>query len=1722
MARSRLSVSLSAVFLFIVLHSVAHAAVEEIWQFYVTILPGQTFDSLGKAEAAMRASSIDASNLTVKDEYISDIQITKYYHVEPVNPTFGPWQYTGDSWQCFSSEGEALNSIVDTLQASNKWCSVTWSPSGNFSGGGGGSTLCGIPYGGYESEARPYTQELYSPYIGTNGEELCAGPYYNDWAPRIIRVRPRYCPDGYYFYYPNCINSIRATIYGSLNQTCTITEGNPCSPATGEKTQTEIDFQAPGLEFKRSYHSYTQTASNSYLGNNWYHNYTTRLILTYGFPAGAVRQNGNIEPIKARNYTTNYIAYSGAGITVDPDGTGWLLRTKSGDSEYYDNTGKLIRTVDNAGAETSYDYDPGTGKLLTVSDAMGHSLAFTYAADTGLLDTVTDQSNRIVSYLYSVTGNLDQVTNPDNTTRQYHYEDPRHPTHLTGITDERGMRYAYYGYDDKGRAILTEHAGGVGRKTFAYNADGSTTVTNSLGINKIYTFNINGPGIRRPSNISEAGASVNYVYRKDTDWTNPQTRLYSKTDENGVITTYTYDTHNRTSQTEAAGTPQARTTSYTYDPSFYSKVATQTEPSVYAAGNKVTTYGYDDLGNTTSIKIDGFTPDGTPVSRTTKMQYLGPLNQLSQINGPRTDVNDVTTLAYYANDPIEGNNRGRLKSVTGPTSILMRSNIQYSATGKVLSETRPNGLTITNTYYPGNDRLETTTQTAGSETRTTRWTYLPTGEVETITQAYGTVDATTLTFGYDDARRMTRITDGLGNYIEYTLDTEGNKTAENHYDNLGSLKKALSQTFDLYNRLNTTAQANEATDYDFAADGTLAKQTDGKGAVTDYGYDVLKRLTTTTQDLGGTNTSTADTLTRYGYDVHNNLTQVTDPNNNASSYVYDDLGNLLSQTSPDTGTTAFTYDDAGNINTKTDAKGQILTYSYDAANRLLTIDAPGTDEDVSYGYDACANGNGKLCTATMGGISVNYTYTPFGDIAAHQGVSYSYNPAGRLTTMTYPSGVMVSYNYNAAGQVRQIDLDDGTSTQTLVRDVSYTAFGPVNSFSFGNGAAAQLTYDTAYRHSHQTTGTILDWDYTSYDANGNLTGLTDSLTSNIRSFGYDALNRLEAANDSLFNQSYGYDKNGNRLQLTDNGIATDSLYEPSSNRLSQVGAASYIRDANGNTTNDGLRSYAYNHHNRLVSIDSGSAAYQYNALGQRVNKTVNTTATSFAYDLNGQLLGEYDTNGNAIQEFIYLNGQPIAVIDVMQVETTPEEPVDIIVDNLFAGASWLGNWTLSANNPGHHGSNYRYVYPADGTSVFTWQTPLEPGQYEVYGWWAATTISSTAATYRVDHANGSDQIVVDQQVNGGQWNLLGTYTFDTLGQVALLEPTDAPIIADAVRFVRKFNNPVTGVVVDTLDAGASWIGNWVLSVYRPGYYNSSYRYIYPADGTGAFTWQTSLEPGQYNVYGWWAATTISSTAATYQVDHATGSDQIVVNQQTNGAQWNLLGTYTFDTQGQVSLLEPVNAPIIADAVYFMKTSPATVAQRKVYYIHTDHLGTPRKVSDPATNAVVWNWDSDPFGTTAANDDPDGDGNQFVLNLRFPGQYYDSESGLHYNYFRYYDPKTGRYLTSDPIGLEGGLNTYAYVSNNPINFFDPDGLSQRPGKPPMGDIGDAIDHGKCGWWPAACIFKCIRWRCEREDECGNITYYFIGHRYPYASRPGYNPNNDDKCVCVLKGLVPGNM
>lgn len=129
----------------------------------------------------------------------------------------------------------------------------------------------------------------------------------------------------------------------------------------------------------------------------------------------------------------------------------------------------------------------------------------------------------------------------------------------------------------------------------------------------------------------------------------------------------------------------------------------------------------------------------------------------------------------------------------------------------------------------------------------------------------------------------------------------------------------------------------------------------------------------------------------------------------------------------------------------------------------------------------------------------------------------------------------------------------------------------------------------------------------------------------------------------------------------------------------------------------------------------------------------------------------------------------------------------------------------------------------------------------------------------------------------------------------------------------------------------------------------------------------------------------------------------------------------------------------------------------LFYVWADHLGSPRLITD-TLNAARWEWaHNDPFGNNLANENPSGAGT-FAYNLRFPGQYFDSETGTHYNYFRDYDPSIGRYIESDPIGLVAGLNTYAYVESNPLGLIDPSGTQALPVPIPIPGLGPGSSSG----------------------------------------------------------------
>jgi RHS repeat-associated protein len=154
--------------------------------------------------------------------------------------------------------------------------------------------------------------------------------------------------------------------------------------------------------------------------------------------------------------------------------------------------------------------------------------------------------------------------------------------------------------------------------------------------------------------------------------------------------------------------------------------------------------------------------------------------------------------------------------------------------------------------------------------------------------------------------------------------------------------------------------------------------------------------------------------------------------------------------------------------------------------------------------------------------------------------------------------------------------------------------------------------------------------------------------------------------------------------------------------------------------------------------------------------------------------------------------------------------------------------------------------------------------------------------------------------------------------------------------------------------------------------------------------------------------------------------------QTNGSVPQIL--FVYDEAGHLAGKYDGGGNPLWETAWLGDLPVAVLEPAGRFYIAPDHLGAPHQITDPSV-AVVWQWNPDPFGNGA----PLG---AFTYDLRFPGQFFDQATYLHYNYFRDYDPRLGRYIESDPVGLWGGINTYVYADGNPISQIDPDGEDWR--------------------------------------------------------------------------------
>ncbi len=591
--------------------------------------------------------------------------------------------------------------------------------------------------------------------------------------------------------------------------------------------------------------------------------------------------------------------------------------------EKYDYSGKLISIYSSDGQSENLSYNGS--KLTQITDSFGRSINFIYDTSNRILKLTQPDSGE-VTFFYDTANNLNKITYPDGKSRIFHYEDSNFPNALTGITDEKNIRYAAWSYDSQGRAISSQHAGGADLTTLSYGS-GTTTVTDAFGTARVTTLQtvldvVRGSAISQPDGSGCSAAFNALTYDANGN-------VASRTDFNTNKTCYVYDTARNleTKRVEALTSGAVCATVLTTPPSPtmanpVRTINTQWHsywrlPVMVAEPLKITTYVYN--GDTYSGSPVTCAPGGATVPTPTGTQPIGVLckkveqattdttgssgfsatptgtpriwdytynlhGQVLTADGPRTDLSDVTTYTYFADNNASLGKRGNVDTITNALSQVT-SITSYDDNGRPLTIVDPNSVTTTLTYAP---RGWLTSKAVAGETTT--YTYDDAGQLTLITLP----DNSTLAYTWDTAHRLTQITDALGNKVIYTLDAMGNRTQEDVKDPSNVLAQTRTRVFDALNRLwkdiGATSPSTQITTYAYDANGNRTSTTDPLTHVTANGYDALNRLIAITDPNSG--------VTSLAYNGQDRTVQVTDPRTLNTTYTVDGLGNLTQQVSP--------------------------------------------------------------------------------------------------------------------------------------------------------------------------------------------------------------------------------------------------------------------------------------------------------------------------------------------------------------------------------------------------------------------------------------------------------------------------------------------------------------------------------------------------------------------------------------------------------------------------------------------------------------------------------------------------------------------------------------------------------------------------------------------------------------------------------------------------------
>ncbi len=419
--------------------------------------------------------------------------------------------------------------------------------------------------------------------------------------------------------------------------------GNPISLFDGNKIQHETDLPSISgskIGLSRVYQSIDASRIGDF-GRGW--DYSVKAgALSYleevgnnGASVSLARPGGQVFWFHNNDglwVSDSFIKGSLESIHENDNIVGWIFTNGRNEKEEYDLSGVFVSKTYLDGNVETYEHD-GSGNISVVYDSAGAKLRFTRDFDGLIVQAVYAEQDSYV-YQYDEEKRLVRVSYPDSSQREYHYEDPRHIYALTGITDENGVRYASWSYDYFGRAISSEHANGSDREVLTYLTSTETKVTNSLGKSSTYYF-------------SKQGSSDQIDYIDESESENcPASAVYRKYDYNGlvsesinakgVVTTYTRNARGfPNTVTVAAGLPEESSVYYEWHSRYRL-------PIIIESFGLTKNLTYDNDGKLLSLElIDTVSSE----SRVTSYSYNSQ-GRLASIDGPRTDISDVTRFEY--------------------------------------------------------------------------------------------------------------------------------------------------------------------------------------------------------------------------------------------------------------------------------------------------------------------------------------------------------------------------------------------------------------------------------------------------------------------------------------------------------------------------------------------------------------------------------------------------------------------------------------------------------------------------------------------------------------------------------------------------------------------------------------------------------------------------------------------------------------------------------------------------------------------------------------------------------------------------------------------------------------------------------------------------------------------------------------------------------------------